>query len=84
MNVVTRVTVGLFGGAFGCFRPPVAPASGLVGETKHNADCVSTTDLHNFLIMRLFLVFFLMYSIDMIDSSFKRGLSLWLKLSLIS
>ena len=58
MNVVTRVTVGLFGGAFGCFRPPVAPASGLVGETKHNADCVSTTDLHNFLIMRLFLFFF--------------------------
>ena len=32
----------------------------------------------------VYFYFFLMYSIDMIDSSFKRGLSLWRKLSLIS
>ena len=81
MNVVTRVTIVSFGGAFGCFRPPVAPVSGLGSERKYKIDCVSTTDLQNILIMNQIKG---MISIFMINFSFKRVLSLWRKCLLIS
>ena len=54
--MVTRVTVCSFGGAFGCFRPPVAPVSGLGSERKCIINGVASTESLNFPIRQLFQV----------------------------
>ena len=56
--MVTRVTVCSFGGAFGCFRPPVAPVSGLGSERKCIINGVSSTESLNFPIRQLFQVYY--------------------------